>query len=193
MSASFDPSGERIVIASQGDATSIVDIQSGAVVLTFDQSWSAIAEWRPDGVSIATGSEPRGARILPARTGRQRSTLLGRQPVEDLAFNADASRLATSSADGTVRIWDPDTGEQQLVLRDPRRAGVDDRIPQASVRPGSIAFSPDGTKLVQATADGPVRIWPLDVDDAIRFLRDGLTRTLTDGECEQYLHVDRCP
>ena len=37
------------------------------------------------------------------------------------AFSADGSRLASGGADGSVRIWDVSTGEQELVL--PARRG----------------------------------------------------------------------
>jgi WD40 repeat protein len=186
MSASFDPSGTYIAVA--GEPTVVVDVRSGDEVLALEGTWSSAVNWSPHDASIAIASI--GTGIVDARTGRPRSERLGRRPVVDIAFSADGSRLATGNTDGTVQIWDADTGEQQLVLRN--RDGPDERADSA-VRPGSIAFSPDGTKLVQASADGPVWIWPLDLDDVIRFLRDGLTRSLTDEECQQYLHVDRCP
>jgi DNA-binding SARP family transcriptional activator len=186
MSASFDPSGTFIAVA--GESTVVVDVRSGDEVLTLEGTWSTTAKWSPDGASIAIANS--GTRIFDARTGRPRSQRLGRGPVEDIAFSADGSRLATGNTDGTVQVWDADTGEQQLVLRS--RDTPNERTSSA-VRPGSIAFSPDDTKLVQARADGPVWIWPLDLDQLIGFMKANVTRTLTDNECQQYLHLDRCP
>jgi WD40 repeat protein len=89
-----------------------------------------------------------------------------------------------------VRIWDTDTGRQQLVLR---IRDTPDQQGQLAFRPGSLAFSPDGTELIQASADGSVWSWPLDLDEAIRFVKGTLTRTtLTHQECQQY-HLDPCP
>jgi WD40 repeat protein len=191
MSASLDPSGTFIALA--GEPTLVVDVRSGDEVFTLEETWSSIVEWSPDGTSIAIASG-RGVGIFDAHSGRQRSTLLGREAVEDLAFSADGSRLATSSTDGTVQIWDAASGEQQLVLRSRDTPDEPAGSPNSVfLRPESIAFSANGTRFAQASAGGPVWIWPLDLDDLIEFVKDGLTRILTDDECQQYLHVDRCP
>ena len=54
-----------------------------------------------------------------------------------------------------------------------------------------VAFSPDGTTLASTTCGG-VRIWALDIDDLLGIAGENVTRTLTDEECRQYLHLDRC-
>ena len=41
--------------------------------------------------------------------------------------------------------------------------------------------------------DGLVRVWALDLDELIAIATDRLTRTLTEDECRQFLHVERCP
>lgn len=69
---------------------------------------------------------------------------------------------------------------QQLVLR-----GHDDPI-------GFLDFSPDGTMLASGSA-GQVQIWALDIEDLLEIARREVTRSLTDEECRQYLHLDRCP
>ena len=63
-----------------------------------------------------------------------------------VAISPDGSRLATSSEDGTVKLWDSQTGQEVLTLR-----GHTDIVP-------SVAFSPDGTQLATAGVDGTVQI-----------------------------------
>jgi hypothetical protein len=38
-----------------------------------------------------------------------------------------------------------------------------------------------------------VRIWALDVDDLLEIAHQKLTRTWTDDECRQFLHLEACP
>jgi WD40 repeat protein/serine/threonine protein kinase len=106
-----------------------------------------------------------------------------------LAFNADGTRLASTSVDGKVKIWDATTGRDLLTLKghsgrarnvafSPDGASLascgDDRTVRvwdaATGREtfalkgmdhfsGGVAFSPDGTRLAAASADSTVRVW----------------------------------
>jgi hypothetical protein len=78
-------------------------------------------------------------------------------------------------------LFDPDTGSQHLAL--PGNAcAVDD-----------VAFSSDGTMLASTSACDGVRVWALNIDDLLEIARQNVTRSLTDEECLNYLHMDRCP
>ncbi len=41
--------------------------------------------------------------------------------------------------------------------------------------------------------EGMVRVWALDIDDLLAIAQQKVTRSLTEDECRQYLHVDACP
>jgi WD40 repeat protein len=98
-----------------------------------------------------------------------------------MAFSPDGSLVATGRSDGTVRLFEASTGEQRLVL------------PGNACEITDVAFSADGAKLASASGCDPVRVWALDIDDLLEIAWQNVRRSLTDEECFQYLHIDRCP
>ncbi|KAJ5461015.1 uncharacterized protein N7458_002567 [Penicillium daleae] len=69
------------------------------------------------------------------------------EPVTSIAWSSDGGRLASSSKDGTVRVWDPITGQSISTLQ-----GHSEWV-------NSIAWSPDGSRLASASYDKTIMIW----------------------------------
>jgi len=67
--------------------------------------------------------------------------------IHHLALNSDKTSLASSSEDGTVRIWDLKTGIEQLVLR-----GHTGPVMQSE-------WNNDAKQILTAGSDGTVRVW----------------------------------
>jgi WD40 repeat protein len=113
----------------------------------------------PDGSMLATGSLRRtpGAvmlRLWDARTGKLIRNLPDdpartghTSAVWALAFHPSGKRLASSSADGTVRMWDVATGEEQADFNVEDESGT-----------SGLAFHPNGTQLACASLEGVVHI-----------------------------------
>ena len=79
---------------------------------------------------------------------RLRQTLRGHNDViTRLAWSPDGSTLASAPKDGTVRLWDLETGELRRVFD----------CDSASVY--SVAWSPDGRLLASVSQDGTIRWW----------------------------------
>ena len=187
----FTHDGERVVMARV--ANNETDPPAGGVIAwdwRRDQAeqlvdtFAAAAEVDPTGRLVATTSRRSGSQVVElwdAASGDRVAVLPGHTAsVTDMAFGPDGSRLAVAGEDGTVGVWDTDTGE--LVVALPGHVGV----------VGSVAFSPDGSQLASVGADGLVRIWGLDLDDLVEIAETEVTRTLTDAECQQYLHAENC-
>jgi WD40 repeat protein len=158
----------------------IWDWERGEVVRRIDAS-AEFVEFDPAGALIVTSRPVEGvADVWDAVSGRRTATLTASAHVLDLAFDATGTRLATAHADGTIRLWDPRSGVQTLVLQ-----GSGDPV-------DNVSFSPDGSRLASREDTGIVRVWALDLDDLIGIATSKLTRAFSEDECRQYLHLERC-
>src|SRR6516162_7958834 len=76
------------------------------------------------------------------------ATLKGhKHTITCLAFSSDGKTLASGSKDGTVILWDVQTGKARATL-----AGHEDMV----IR---VAFSPDGKTLASCGVDKTARLW----------------------------------
>jgi WD40 repeat protein len=135
----------------------------------------------PNG-KVVTASWDGTAKIWDLASGRELALLRGHSgAVMAVAVSPDGALVATGSLDGTAKLWDTATGLEKLTL-----FGHDGPV-------NTVAFSPDGRFLATASADGTVSLHLLPIDELRELARERVTRTLTDEECRQYLHVGKCP
>jgi WD40 repeat protein len=97
------------------------------------------------------------------------------ESVVSVAVSPDRRRAASASWDGTVRVWDLDTGRELA-----RLAGHDGRV-------SSVAFAPGGERLLTAGWDSAGRLWEWAGGTEIaRFHYDGILHAAAispDGRC----------
>lgn len=151
--------------ASKTAGTTLWGTADGSVAARFDNELTGAIAWHPDGSMLAIG----GAEHIELTTleGEVLWTLTGHSPpreghgnrgVQDLAFTADGSMLASLGADGTVRLWtDPGTGCAPSKILDVH-----------ALRPLALSISPDSTTVAVAGTDGPVELWDLAAAKRIR-------------------------
>jgi WD40 repeat protein/serine/threonine protein kinase/DNA-binding SARP family transcriptional activator len=180
----FSPDGSLLATAGWDNTAKVWDAETGRALLTLEghtERLNSVA-FSPDGTRLATVSFDGTAKVWDLLSGEAMLTLTGHAGIVwDVAFSPDGTRLATVGFDNTTRLWDASTGQELLIL-------TGNELNTASVR-----FSPDGTRLAVSGGDGTVRIYVLPVEDLMALARMRVTRSLTDEECRQYLHLDQCP
>ncbi|HSL30089.1 MAG TPA: protein kinase [Anaerolineales bacterium] len=183
----YSPDGKRLVA---GDAFGVAitwDVVTGEKISTLSFTAGQYGEtifgaaFSPDGKWLALGNRHGLIRIYDAVRETELSTWRGHLGVvEAVTFSPDGKLLATTGDDGITRLWDVTTGLNTLTLP-VDRGGT-----------GDVSFSPDGKRLAVGGVSG-VYIFVLPTDELVALAKSRLTRSLTDEECQQYLHVDTCP
>jgi len=153
-SVAFSPDG-RFILSASGDSTArIWDAATGRKISESPRAKGGYAAaFSPDGRLVATGDKSKRATLWDARTGKERWSQLHDVAVSSLGFSPDSRLLATAEGDWSrktnnkVRVWDAATGELLVTM------------PYHGRRINSVAFSPDGTRVLTATNDQAVCIW----------------------------------
>jgi len=171
------------VTGETGDGAIIVwDIASGERVHELLGHESLVLEtyFSPDGSQLLTSAVDATARLWDMATGGELFVLEGHTgPIWRADFSPDGSIVATGASDGRLMLWDVATGTALMTLA------------QYEGSVGGIDFSPDGTSLMVAT--DRVLEYVLPLDTLVELAQSRVTRTLTDEECRQYLHMESCP
>ena len=154
----FNKEGNLLATIDAGGQVRIWNFPEGTDVLTFTGTGTSgygdgiAVAFSPDGRLLAAGGRSDWSGFDPelhlfdSSSGDLLFDLEGhRSTIFSLAFNKDGNLLASASDDGTVRMWDTQTGEQLAVLD----------IPGAN----SVGFSPDGTLLATAGFGDVLRLW----------------------------------
>ncbi len=124
---------------------------------------NGIAAFYPDGDAfLASGDEQTTAAVWGGDPIERRFDVVGHQaPIHDGEVSADGRHLATTSADGTLRLWDANSGEAIHVIEVGERG------------PAVPAFSNDGTRIA-ATAwweepgSPTARVWSVATGEELR-------------------------
>jgi hypothetical protein len=151
LSASFDPTGERIAFTATGfHFVGVYDVAGRRTITTTRLPVSPdTIRWSPDGSTVAVGATDHVVRLYDAAL-RPIGGLPVRQEVTALAWAPDGRTLAAGDLAGTLYRWDLHSRLDAPVTAAGTAHG-------AAVR--SLSFSPDGSSLASAGSDRLVRIW----------------------------------
>jgi WD40 repeat protein len=164
-SAVFSPDGGRLATVSLGNVTEVWDVANGKGI------WSMPASV-PEGL-YTTGTRRLWyhQRLLGASEDAGKS--------QSAAFSPDGKFLAAALPEGTLRVWDANSGTEAFSFSGPRFIGA--------------YFTPDGGHLVGFSADGKFRVFTLRLEELVELARSRLTRGWRPEECQKYLHLEACP
>ncbi|NEP35367.1 PQQ-binding-like beta-propeller repeat protein, partial [Moorena sp. SIO3B2] len=99
---------------------------------------------------------------------RERNLLQGHTDiVSAIAFSPDGKQIISVSGDGTVRLWDTESGQLIHTFE-----GNTEWVT-------AIAFSPDGKQILSGSGDGTVRLWDTETGQPLHTL-EGHTSSVTE-------------
>ncbi len=134
-----------------------------------------------NGSWLVVGDSKGIVKIINSETYQEIESLEGHTSrIYDTNFNREDNLLATSSLDGTVRMWDCTNLNNQPVVLSGHKSWV-----------LSVAFSPDSEKLVTSSNQKDrILVWPAKTDYLATDLKALITRDLTPDEWNTFVATD---
>jgi serine/threonine protein kinase/WD40 repeat protein len=112
----FHPNGTQLAVG-RGLEVQLLDLTTGQVVQRFPHAGAVIdaLAWSADGLVLASGCTDHQVCVWDVASGRKRAACQGHtDAVIHVALTARGDVLASTSWDGTTRLWDTWTGKQLL-------------------------------------------------------------------------------
>jgi WD40 repeat protein len=149
----FSPDGEILASASNDSLVQLWNVADWSLLHTLDDFSAAVygLAFSPDGKTLATagGGEEFAVQLWNRDDWSLSQSMTGHSDlVSSLEFSPATPLLISASFDGTIKLWDISDGTLMHTLGD-----------MGSVV--KVAFAPDSTAFVSASAGEPSRVWGL--------------------------------
>ena len=174
------PDGRRILLLPPYQGA-LIDARSHRILARRQFQFQVrAAAFSPDGRRVAVGGDGQAVELLDPDALQELRRLPHRDIVTDVAFNRSGHLLASTSRDGNVAVWEPDSGKIVATF-----GGHEDGAT-------SVAFLPEDQRIVVGDENGMLRIHALDADSLVSAALDLVVRPLTAEECGS-LPLLTCP
>lgn len=150
---SASPGGRLLAAGSSRGTAKIWDLESRRAVQQIGGHEAEISRllWSRDGSRILSAGSDGWVQVIRVAPGEETAVLQRFKAHEDAvhgaALSPDDTRLATASADRTIRVWSLPAGELLAELK-----GHNERV-------WDVRWSPDGRRLASASNDYTARVW----------------------------------
>ena len=145
-------SGDMLVSGGTDNTVKVWNIAKGERLMALEGHSDHVrsVQITPDGRFAVSGSDDKTVKIWNLETNACIGTLEGHQAiVHSVALSPDGSLIASAGfTDHTVRLWDRISGACLQVIKN-----------EAMFTPISVAFSPDGSRLVVSTVEGLIYVF----------------------------------
>ncbi len=161
-SLAIDPTGTRIVSASDDSKIRLLDLKSGKSSLTISGHTGAVTgiAFSVDGKRLISASRDSEVRAWDATTGKLNQRFLAHeQPIRTVAVSSDGRFLASGGEETRIMIWDANLSKLVKIFN-----GHSDFI-------NSVAFSHDGKLLASGSLDKHILLWDVATGKLLRSLR----------------------
>lgn len=175
-------SGELILLNNEPDpGLRIIHSESGNDLLALS--------FNHNGTRLAAGTVKGEIKILEIPTGSLLTTLGGHSArVADLEFSPDNTLLASTSFDGTIRLWNAQNLNSSPVVLREHGSWVQ-----------AVAFSSNGNYMVTGSRqEARLRAWTTNSRELASMICEKLTRNMTQTEWNQFIgedipYMESCP
>jgi hypothetical protein len=180
----LSPDAGQMVVGTQDGKISLYDFKDlSKPVLIGEESKNGISSlaYNNKGSWLAVGDSKGKVQVFDTDNYNEIKNLEGHKArIYDIDFNPSDSLFATSSLDGTVRVWDcTNLNNQPIELKDHESWVL------------SILFTPDGKKLVTSSnKKDRILIWDTKPESIASEIAEGINRNMTQEEWNNYVAED---